>query len=184
MARKERRWLTFDEKQEIRQIIMEQKMYGWTNKEAVEICRTRLPKRPNLSFRTYQDMKIQEAEKNEVTKRITIQAKAGFIEDYMQRKDETTHVLQRLLRLFDRETSKPIEQQNVRTVCSLSRHIVEIEAVLSNLGLESPVLMHMKNVVDKGLANNELLNKQRNKKDRELTEENGEDRTNTDEFAA
>jgi hypothetical protein len=179
MSNKKR--LTVDDRIEIKQIIREQKMYGWTNKEALEICKHRLRWRRGVGTRTYEIMKAEFANDNEVTEWITVQAKAGYLENYKQIVDEMVFVKQRILRNFDYETSKPIEQQNPFIVSALSRNIREQLLALAALNVGSPILLQIKSLIDKGLANEFFNHNRFLTEDRKSPEDSGKDRTTSDD---
>lgn len=167
----------FTDKQlhDIENMIEQQRMFGYTDHQVVEI----LAKEDiSISERHYKRMKRKIANREEVTKWITIQAKAGFIDNYKQRVEEATYQNQRLLRLFEYETSKPIEKQNVAIVSSLARGIRESIALLASLNLGSPVLLQVKELINKGgFTKDELTSSGLNTRDKESREDNTQDRT-------
>jgi hypothetical protein len=178
--------LTAEDRIEIKQVIREQKMYGWTHKEALEICKHRLKHRRGIGMRSYVSMVAEFAQDNEVTEWYAVQAKAGFLENYKQIIEEMMFVKHRLLRKFDHETSKPLEEQNPFIVSTLSRNVREQLLALAALNVGSPILMQIKTLVDKGLANEFFNNNRFLKEDRESPEDSGEDRATpaNDEYSA
>ena len=151
--------ITPDEREEIRTVVHEQRLYGYTNDEAAKICGERLRKkfgrRDSLSRRTYEVVKIDEAKRNEVTNKVAVYAKRGYLDNYMQWMDETILVKQGLLKLFKHLTDKPMEEQERLSgkINSTARSIRETIILHTALGLGAPAIMQMKNAIDKGLAN-------------------------------
>lgn len=151
-------WLTDDEKDEIRQVVREQRLFGYTNEEATTICAKRLHdkygRRDTLSRRTYEIIKIDEANRNEVTNWVTVYTKRGYLDNYRQWMEETIFVKERLLKLYNSLTNKPMEEQERLSgkINSTARSIRETIMLHTALGLGSPAILQMKNAVDKGLA--------------------------------
>lgn len=177
--------ITAEERIEIKQVIREQKMYGWTDKESLAICKHRLKRVRGIGLRTYVSMKSEFANDNEITEWYAVQAKAGFLENYKQIIEEMIFVKQRLLLKFDYETSKPLEEQSSHIVSILSRNVREQLLALAALNVGSPILMQIKTLIDKGLANEFFNNNRFLKEDRESSEDRRENRnTPGDEYSA
>ncbi len=158
------------EKELIQEVIMEQKMFGYTDEESLNICNKRLPSR-TISFRTYKTYKYRYAHQNEVTSWITTYSKAGYLDAYRGWIQEKIYLKQTLMKQFEFERQKPVEEQNWNKTLRLARGINEIIDSEASLGLGSPILYQMKMWIDKGLASDELLKRfglpKRNQKSRE-----------------
>lgn len=179
-------WLSDDEKDEIRQVVKDQKLFGYTDAEASEIAgkllHEKYGRREKISTQTYKEIKWKEADRNEITNQITVYATKGFLAEYLQWMQETILIKQGLLRKFQFEISKPLEQQNSHVIDKLARGIRESIILHSSLGLGSPMLLQMKNAIDKGLAD-EFLPKRITKGNQESREDSNEDYS-TGRFAA
>lgn len=139
-----------DEQNTIKRTIEEQRMFGMSNKETLQLIEKRIGR--SISEEQYIRYKNNILDDNEVRNWYFTFSRIGFLDHYKQRIDEVLYVLEKLMRKFAWETSKPIEQQSVHILGSLSRNIRETEALLIALGLGSPILMQVKNLIDKGVS--------------------------------
>jgi hypothetical protein len=180
-------WITPKEKEEIKQVVIEQRMFGYTNEESTKIASERISKkykiRESITKKTYENIKVECARDNELTEWITVYAKVGYLDAYREWVDTMDFVKQRALRLLAHETNKPIEQQSVNKVNSLSRNIRETVIVQSSLGLGAPMLLQLKNAIDKGFGNEFIESDGVPKRLTKSGEDDGENLP-SDEFAA
>lgn len=180
-------WLTDKEKEEIKQVVIEQRMFGYTNDESTKIASERISRkykiRESITRRTYEIIKIQYAKDNNLTEWITVYGRIGYLDAYKGWVDNMEFIQQRSMRLFAYETSKPIEQQSANKINSLARNIRETTIVLSSLGLGAPMLLQLKNAIDKGFGNEFIESNGEPKRLKKSGEDNGEDLP-ADEFAA
>ena len=181
-------WITDDEKDEIRQVIKEQKLFGFTNEEGAKICGERLHKkfglRESITKKTYENIKLDEANRDELTNWMTVYTKIGYLDAYKQWIEKTLFVEQKLLKLFDHLTSKPMDEQERLSgkINSTARSIRETVILHSSLGLGAPMILQMKNAIDKGLVD-EFLPERELKRIQESGQESRED-IPSDEFSA
>ena len=176
-------WIKAGEKDIIMDVIMEQKMFGYTDEESLKIVNKRLPSR-DISLRSYKHYKSEWMHKNEATGWLTIYARAGYLDSYKGWIRDKIYLKQSLMQEFEHERAKPIEQHNSRKMISLARAINEIIDTEASLGLGAPVLLQMKQWIDKGLASDELLKRFGFPKgNKELREDNKQDNP-PDEYTA
>lgn len=145
---------TREEIAEIEYMVQQQKMFGYSDAECLDILSKTI--KSGVSERHFRRVKRRTENRNEITNWITIEAKAGFLAQYKQRIEELEYVLQKILRLFKYETDKPIQEQNSAKINSLARGIREHEALLSSIRLGAPILLQVKQLIDKGEKIHEL----------------------------
>ena len=173
-------WLTDDEKEEIRQVVREQRLFGYDNEDATKIASERLKKkfgrREAIVKQTYINLKTDEADRNEVTNWITVYTTKGYLDSYRQWIEETIYSKQKLLALFEYMTSKPLEEQEKLSgkINSTARSIREATILHSSLGLGAPMILQMKNAIDKGQID-EFLPKREFTRDKESGEDSNQD---------
>lgn len=181
-------WLTDAEKEEIRIVVQEQRLFGYTNEEAAKICGERLNrkfgKRDTITRRTYEIIKVDEADRGEVTNWVTTYATRGYLDEYRQWMLNSIFRQQRFAKIFDALTSEDMEQQkkNVHKINSVGRSWREEDILHSSLGLGAPMILQMKNAIDKGLID-EFHTKRELKRDKEPRQDDNED-ISTGQFAS
>jgi len=181
-------WLTEEEKNEIRQVVHEQKLFGYTNDEATQICIKRLQekfgRRNTLSRRTYEVIKVDEEKRSDATNWITIYSKGEYVANFRDWMLEGIYRKQKMMRLFDELTNESIENQkkNVAKIDRLARSCREETMLQASLGLNAPIILQMKNAIEKGYAD-EFLPIGQLKRDKESSEDDKRD-ISTDKYAA
>lgn len=182
-------WLTKAEKEEVRQVVREQRLFGYENKEALRIAserlRTKYKKRETISEKTWENIKRDMVESEEISEWITIYAKKGYIDAYREWMEETLWRKHRLARLFDALTNEPMEQQkkNVHKINSTARSLREETALHASLGLGAPMLLQIKNAMEKGYSKEFVNPDGQPKRLTELRQDDSES-IPSDEFAA
>lgn len=163
----------------IQKTIEEQRMFGLTNDEAMQLVRKRINQ--DISDRHYYRIKQKVANDNEVNEWITTFARVGYLDHYQQRIKELLYVNQELMKLFSDELSRP--NPNKHIISSFARNIRENESLLLAAGLGSPVLLQIKQLIDKGGAPaNKLLNDRRYNNTNQESIKNSRPDRNTDEY--
>lgn len=181
-------WLTDEEKDEMRQVVREQRLFGYNNDDAAKIAGERLAKkfgrRESIAKQTYINLKTDEANRNEVTNWITVYTTRGYLDSYRQWMEETIYVKEKLLRLYEHLTSKPLEEQEKLSgkINSTARSIRETTILHSSLGLGAPMILQMKNAIDKGMID-EFLPQRELTRDKESGEDSNQD-ISTDKYSA
>lgn len=88
-------------------------------------------------------------------------AKIGFLDNYRQCIDEMVYVKNYLMRRYAYENSKPIDQQNSGIINSLARGLREQDFLIASLSVGSPILLKIKDELDRGLQPANELDKHR-----------------------
>lgn len=139
---------TSEEKEKINKIIFQARMVGATHEETRQIIEKQIG-RP-LSQAQYYRYRREVLDNDEVTGWITQFAKAGYIAHYRDVIDNLILVRQELMKVFIYECSKPDDEKSVGRISTLARNIRENELSLAGLGFGSPVLLKIKELIDKG----------------------------------
>lgn len=146
--------LTEQQIETVNKTIEEQRMFGLTEHETLQLIQKRI-NRP-LSRSKYYQLRQKVFNDNEVMTWITTFARVGYLDHYQQRIKELLYLNQELMKLFGDEVDRP--NPNKHVVSSLARNIRENESLLLAAGLGSPVLLQMKQLIDKGgVAADKLL---------------------------
>jgi hypothetical protein len=141
----------------IRKCLEDQRMFGLNNAETLRLVEQRLGR--SIGERQLKRYKQQHLNDNEVKTWITTFVKAGFLDNYRQCIEEMIYVKNHLMRRFLYEVSKSSEEQSSGMINSLARGIREHELVMNSFNVGSPILLQVKEMIDRGLQDE--LNNQR-----------------------
>lgn len=163
------RQLTPEEREKVKREIEHAEMFGWSNEETMLVIEKMIG-RP-MSRPNYFILKKETLNDNEVTAWITTFGKVGYIHHFQKRIKEEEYTNQILLKMIEEEIHK--HPQNKPLISSLIRNQREHALALAQLGLGSPILRTIKELIDKSNVND---NQRYNITTEELRENSTEDR--------
>jgi hypothetical protein len=141
---------TTEQKHLIKQCIIDADIMGLGRIESVAYVKSRLGLDEKMfSEGSYKKYRAEALSDEPNVKWISYYARQGFVEFYRKRIAEMELIQKATLKQWLLETSRPDSQKNKRLILSLVAELRANNQQLSSLGMVTPIIATIKNIIDK-----------------------------------
>ena len=140
---------TQEQKHLIKQCMIDADIVGLSKLETIDYVKSRLGLNESFSESSYKKFRAEALndESNDV-QWISYYARQGFVEFYRKRIAEMEMIQKETLKQWHIETNKPESQKDKRLILSLIAELRANNQHLTSLGMVTPIIATIKNVID------------------------------------